>query len=153
MLFITIFYLIVYLIFGVLTTAVNFVSFWILEKICGSDGKTYLLTNAAAWLTAVVFAYVTNKIFVFESKNLTAKELFKEAGEFLFARVFSFAVEEVGMWLLVDIAGMQKLLFTVFGVEITGHLISKFILAVIVVVLNYVFSKFLIFKKKKKSAE
>ena len=140
--------LILYVIFGVLTTAVNFVSFWILERIFGSEGKIYLVTNAAAWLISVIFAYVTNKIFVFESKSLKPKDLVREASEFFGARVFSFFIEEGGMWLLVDIVGMKKYGFDIFGFEITGQFISKLIISVIVVVLNYVFSKFIIFKKK-----
>lgn len=142
--------LILYVIFGALTTGVNFISYFVLEKIFGNDGKVYLFTNAAAWLISVIFAYITNKLFVFESKNLKPAELAKEAGEFLSARIFSFFVEEGGMWLLVDAIGMKKIAFTVFGIEITGQLISKVILAVVVVVLNYVFSKFIIFKKKNK---
>lgn len=141
--------LILYVIFGALTTGVNFVSFWLLERIFGSDGKVYLFTNAAAWLISVIFAYVTNKIFVFESKRTDAKSLLKEAGEFLGARVFSFFIEEAGLWLLVDAIGLKKYSFSIVGIEITGQLISKVILAVVVVVLNYVFSKFIIFKKKK----
>lgn len=141
--------LILYVIFGALTTGVNFVSFWLLERIFGSDGKVYLFTNAAAWLISVIFAYVTNKIFVFESKRADAKSLLKEAGEFLGARVFSFFIEEAGLWLLVDAIGLKKYSFSIVGIEITGQLISKVILAVVVVVLNYVFSKFIIFKKKK----
>lgn len=141
--------IILYVIFGALTTGVNFVSYWVLEHIFGNGGKVYLFTNAAAWLISVVFAYVTNRIFVFESKKSGFKELFKEASEFVGARVFSFLVEEGGMWLLVDIIGMKKLLFSVFGIDITGQLISKVVLAVIVVILNYVFSKFVVFKKEK----
>lgn len=141
--------LILYVIFGALTTGVNFVSFWLLERIFGSDGKVYLFTNAAAWLISVIFAYVTNKTFVFESKRTDAKSLLKEAGEFLGARVFSFFIEEAGLWLLVDAIGLKKYSFSIVGIEITGQLISKVILAVVVVVLNYVFSKFIIFKKKK----
>lgn len=141
--------LILYVIFGALTTGVNFVSYWVLEHLFGNGGKIYLFTNAAAWLISVIFAYVTNKLFVFESKEITGKSLFKEASEFLGARIFSFLVEEGGMWLLVDISGMKKLLFTVLGIDITGQLISKVILAVIVVILNYVFSKFIVFRKKK----
>ena len=142
--------LILYVFFGVMTTGVNFISYFGLEKIFGNDGKIYLFTNAAAWLISVIFAYITNKLFVFESKNLKPRELIKEAGEFLGARVLSFFIEEGGMWLLVDAIGMKKIAFTVLGIEITGQIISKVILAVVVVILNYIFSKFIIFKKKEK---
>lgn len=142
--------IILYVVFGALTTLVNFVSYWVLEQVFGNQGKTYLFTNAAAWLISVIFAYVTNKLFVFESRNLKPGELVKEAGEFLGARVLSFFIEEGGMWLLVDAVGMKKYSFTVFGITVTGQLISKVILAVAVVILNYIFSKFVIFRKKDK---
>ena len=139
--------LLLYFVFGVLTTGVNFVSYWVLERIFGNEGKIYLVTNAAAWLISVIFAYITNKLFVFESKSLKPKDILKEGSEFLAARIFSFALEEGGMWLLVDIIGMKKYAFTVLGINITGQLISKVILAVVVVIVNYIFSKFIIFKK------
>lgn len=142
--------IILYVVFGALTTLVNFVSYWVLEQVFGNQGKIYLFTNAAAWLISVIFAYVTNKLFVFESRNLKPGELVKEAGEFLGARVLSFFIEEGGMWLLVDAVGMKKYSFTVFGITVTGQLISKVILAVAVVILNYIFSKFVIFRKKDK---
>lgn len=62
--------------------------------------------------------------------------------------MLSFFIEEGGLLLLVDVIGMKKYSFSVFGINITGQLISKVILAVIVVILNYFFSKFIIFKKK-----
>lgn len=141
--------LILYIVFGALTTGVNFLSYWSLERIFGTDGKVYLFTNAAAWFISVTFAYITNKLFVFGSKNLTAPQLFREAAGFFGARVFSFFVEEGGLWLLIDIAGMGRLSLSVLSFSVTGQLIAKAILAVIVVVLNYVFSKFIIFRKKK----
>mgnify|MGYP003435033057 CR=1 FL=1 len=59
--------LLLYLIFGVLTTAVNFLAFWVFTKILGEE--LYLINNAIAWVVGVIFAFVTNKIFVFESKS------------------------------------------------------------------------------------
>jgi putative flippase GtrA len=74
-----------------------------------------------------------------------------EGGEFLLARVFSFLVEEAGLWLLVDILGFDSFSFKIIGITITGALIAKVILAVVVIILNYFFSKFIIFKKDKES--
>lgn len=138
---------ITYVIFGVLTTLVNFAAFWVFTKICGE--KLYLLNNAIAWILSVIFAYVTNKLFVFESKSWKVKVLAKEIPEFFLARVFSFALEEGGLWLFVTVLKFDRFSFNLLSFEITGQIIAKVILAVIVVILNYFFSKFVIFKKKK----
>lgn len=139
---------ILYLIFGVLTTLVNFVSFYLLNKAAGEE--YYLINNVIAWFFAVIFAYVTNKLWVFESKGFALKTVVKEIPEFFAARLFSLAVEEGGLWLFVDRLGFDRFSFSLFGFEFTGKLIAKVALAVIVVILNYFFSKFIIFKKNKK---
>ena len=72
---------ILYVVFGGLTTLVNFVSFWVFNKILGE--KFYLVSNVIAWFISVVFAYVTNKLWVFESKSWAFKILLKEVPEFL----------------------------------------------------------------------
>ena len=136
--------LITYVIFGVLTTLVNFFAFWIFTKIFGED--LYLVNNAIAWVVGVVFAYVTNKLFVFGSKSWDLKLIAKEITGFLGARIFSFLVEESGMFLFVSVLGLGESSLTLLGFTITGQFIVKILLAVIVVVMNYVFSKFFIFK-------
>ncbi len=138
--------LLLYLIFGVLTTLVNLATFWIFTKILGEE--LYLINNAIAWVVGVVFAFITNKLFVFESKGWSSKTAGKEFIEFVGARLFSFGVEEGGMWLFVDALSFGEKSFTLFGFTITGQIIAKLALAVIVVILNYVFSKFIIFKRK-----
>lgn len=140
--------LIVYVIFGGLTTVVNLASFYMLEALFGNGENSYLINNAIAWFIAVIFAYVTNKLFVFESRSWDMKIVGKEVVEFFGARVFSFLIEEAGLWLFVDILDFGKLSYKILGFNITGGLIAKLILAVIVVILNYFFSKFVIFKKK-----
>ena len=139
--------LILYVVFGVLTTLVNFAVFWIFTKILGEN--LYLFNNAVAWVAGVIFAFVTNKLFVFESKKWNTKTIGKELPEFVGARLFSFGVEEGGMWLFVDALGFGEKSLTLLGFTITGQIIAKIALAVIVVILNYFFSKFIIFKKKK----
>ncbi len=138
--------LITYVIFGVLTTVVNFFAFWIFTKIFGED--LYLVNNAIAWVVGVVFAYITNKLFVFESKSWDLKVITKEITGFLGARIFSFLVEEGGMLLFISVLGLGKKSLTVLGFAITGQFIVKILLAVIVVVMNYIFSKFIIFRKQ-----
>ena len=136
--------LITYVIFGVLTTLVNFFAFWLFTKIFGE--AFYLVNNAIAWVVGVVFAYITNKLFVFESKSWDLKVIAKEITGFLGARIFSFLVEEGGMLLFISVLGFGEKSLTVLGITITGQFVVKILLAVIVVVMNYVFSKFFIFK-------
>lgn len=143
--------LLLYLIFGVLTTLVNFLTFWIFTKILGEE--IYLLNNAIAWVVGVAFAFVTNKLFVFESKSWNIKTVGKELPEFVGARLFSFGVEEGGMWLFVDVLAFGEKSLNLFGITLTGQIIAKLVLAVIVVILNYFFSKFIIFKKKKEQGD
>lgn len=139
---------ILYIIFGGLTTLVNFVCFWVFNSLLGRD--RYLISNIIAWLFAVAFAYVTNKLWVFESKKFDFRTSVREISGFIAARLFSLAVEEGGLWLFVDKLGFGEFSITFFKAEITGELIAKLILAVIVVILNYIFSKFIIFAKKQK---
>ncbi len=138
--------LILYVFFGVLNTAVNFTAFWLWGKILGEE--LYYISNALAWLASVIFAYLTNKLFVFESKSFSPKTLLKEIPLFFGARVFSFCVEEGGLIFLVDGLHFGDFSLTAFGFEISGQLIAKISISVIVVIINYVVSKFAIFKKK-----
>lgn len=140
---------ILYVVFGVLTTLVNFATFWLFTKILGED--LYLLNNAIAWIVSVIFAYITNKIWVFDSKSFNFKVLIKEITSFVVARLFSFGVEELGIWLFVDVLSFGERAFTILGFTITGQMVAKVFLAVIVVIMNYFFSKFIIFAKKKDS--
>ncbi len=139
--------IITYVIFGGLTTLVNFLTFTLFRALLGEE--VYLLNNAVAWFVSVVFAYITNKLFVFESKSFEAKILLKEVTEFFGARIFSFGVEEGGMWLFVDLLGFSDYSVSILGAEISGQLIAKLLLAVIVVIINYFASKLVIFRKKK----
>ena len=139
--------LLLYLVFGVLTTLVNFMAFAGLEAALGTE--KYLISNAVAWIVAVVFAYITNKLFVFASVSFAPGVLAREMGEFFLARIFSFFVEELGLWLLVDTLGIGAFSAQVWGFLLSGQMLAKAALAVIVVIMNYFFSKFIIFKNKK----
>ena len=140
--------LIIYVIFGAGTTLVNFVTYKLCNMALGV--KFYLLSNIIAWLVSVIFAYVTNKLFVFESKSWNVKLVAKEVASFFAARIFSFLIEEAGLFLLVDICNMKSFTMDVFGFSVSGNMISKVVLAVVVVVMNYFFSKFVVFRKKVK---
>lgn len=138
--------LILYIIFGGLTTLVNLVTFWLFELILGTE--LYLVSNLIAWVVAALFAFVVNKLFVFESKSWHPRLILREGLEFFGARVFSFGVEEGGLLLFMKVLGFDSFSFRLFHFIITGAFIAKLILAVAVIILNYFFSKFIIFKKK-----
>ena len=122
--------LIKYLIFGVLTTLVNILCFFILDKF----NIDIYINNTISWIVSVIFAFITNKLYVFESKSLDIKIIFKEGTSFLGARIFSYFVDMGTIYLLFD------------GLRI-NKLISKVVSNIIVIIINYIFSKF-IFKKK-----
>ena len=140
-----------YVIFGVLTTLVNllvFKGFDVLFK-----GKYYLFTNTIAWIAAVAFAYVTNKLFVFESKSWKIDVIKKEIPSFLGARIASYFVEQAGLWIFVELLHFDEKVFDFILVKLSGKITAKLIIGVIVVVINYVLSKFIIFSKKEKPSE
>ncbi len=122
---------ILYILFGGLTTVVNFAVYYALNIFVW-----YITANIIAWAASVVFAFVTNKIFVFESKNTSDKKTLTELVQFALFRVVSGAMETVLLYVFVDLLSQNENLF-------------KIIISVLVVVLNYIFSKFIIFAKKK----
>lgn len=123
--------LVLYVVFGALTTVVSFVSYYACNTVLGIH---YLASNIVSWILAVLFAYITNKLFVFESKGLSRKELLREFFAFIAARLVSLGMEELGLWLMI-------------GVLHWNENIAKLIMQVVVVIANYVFSKLFIFKK------
>ena len=149
-----------YIFFGVLTTAVNLLTFYLFKKLfisigwegilntllssAGwekaldflSDGSDYLDANTIAWVVGVLFAFFTNKLFVFESKSWKPSVAGKEFIAFVGARILSFVAESVLMFLMVTVLSWNEL-------------IAKIIVGIVVIVMNYVFSKLFIFKKEK----
>ncbi len=123
-----------YLIFGVGSMIVNFASYFIFARLLKIDE---VVSSAMSWFCAVLFAYITNKLFVFESKTTTVKEVIKECVSFFLARIVTGILCDVGTF-----AVMVKVLKI-------NDIISKVVTQVMVVILNYVFSKFIIFKNKK----
>ena len=124
----------------------NFIVYKISGLILGDD--LYLVSNAIAWFAAIVFSYVTNKLYVFKSKSWKTKVILKEISSFFGARIFTFVIEETGLFALVDIVGFGKYSIDIMSFNIKGDIIAKLIIAVVVVVINYLFSKLFIFKKK-----
>lgn len=118
-----------YLIVGGLTTVVSIVSYYIVRLFI----ENYLICTVISWIFAVAFAYITNRVFVFNSKR---ENVFKECTEFVFSRILSLVAEVAVMYLLVDFLNISDK-------------ISKIIVQVIIVILNYVFSKLFVFKENK----
>lgn len=119
-----------YGIFGVLSTVVNVVSFYLLT-LTGLDEN---ISNVIAIILAILFAYVTNRKLVFNSTATTRKEILKEFYKFILGRIFTMVVEIVGFYLLFNILGIHKL-------------VSKLTITIIVIILNFFISKFFAFKK------
>lgn len=122
---------IAYLIFGVLTTVVNYIVYlpcynWL--------GLSAAVSNVIAWIFAVAFAYLTNKPFVFKSHDWSAKTVIPELTKFVGCRVGSGLLETGIIFVTVDLFGWN------------GN-VMKLVTSVLVVILNYVGSKLLVFKK------
>ena len=113
--------------FGTLTFFVNVIVYFLFENVFGIN---YIISNIIAWFFSVLFAYITNRIWVFESKSAN---IIKEMSLFFGGRIFSGVVDTGLMYLFIDILTI-------------GDLISKIVVQVIVVILNYVFSKLIVFK-------
>ncbi|MDD2955719.1 MAG: GtrA family protein [Oscillospiraceae bacterium] len=122
-----------YLFFGVLTTLVNLISYFVLTRLFRMD---YMAATALSWLLSVLFAYVTNKLWVFESRDASPRAIARELVSFVGCRLFSGVLDMAIMYLCVTVLGLPD-----------G--IIKILSNILVVVLNYVFSKLLIFRKGK----
>ena len=123
---------ITYGIAGVSTTIVNFIAY---HLFCNVMGIPNLIANAIAWVIAVAFAYLTNKPFVFKSHDWSAKTVIPELTKFVGCRVASGAAETLILLVTVDLLHWN------------GN-IWKIVTSVLVVVMNYIASKLVVFKKK-----
>lgn len=121
-----------YLFFGVLTTVFNYLVYLPCFNLLHISAA---VSNITAWVVAVIFAYLTNKPFVFHSFDWSVKTVLPELGKFVSSRVVSGALETSIIYITVDILLMN------------GN-VMKLITSVLVVVLNYVASKLLVFRKK-----
>ena len=138
---------VLYIIFGVATTAVNYVVFYLLYNVLWNQSRS-LAANAAAFVAAVIFAFVVNKLFVFESKSWSMNTLKREIPSFLAARIGSFGIEEAGLFLCEKVLKLGGVIaITLGGVALDWITVVKVALAFVVVALNYVFCKLFIFKK------
>ncbi|MGN0357923.1 MAG: GtrA family protein [Blautia sp.] len=123
--------LLLYLFFGICTTAINTICYWLLY-----DALTLsnIVSTILAWLAAVVFAFVTNKVFVFESKRTNTTDRINEVISFFGCRLLTGILDAAIMAFAVDMLQWNGLLW-------------KLISNIIVTIINYIASKFLIFRK------
>ena len=127
-----------YIVFGVLATIVNIGMYALCAKVIFSDLDEASRVNYSNYIaigTAIVFAYVCNKLFVFDSKTNGIKELFREFSSFIGCRIVSAVIEIIIMYVTVVKFGLNEI-------------IMKFLTNVIVMIINFIFSKLIIFKNK-----
>ena len=118
--------LISYVVFGAFTTLINIAVYFIFTDIFHIN---YIIANIVSWFVSVMFAYVTNRIWVFESDNENvAKEVFLFYG----GRIFTVVVDTLLMILFIDVL-------------LIGNFVSKITVSIIVIILNYLFSKWVVF--------
>ena len=130
--------IILYVIFGIATTVINFAVYTVLVKFFSQD---MTLSNLISWVISVSFAFITNKIYVFSSRSFKSKTLFKEFVSFYSSRIITGIIEIVFPTVLFHL-GLD---FELFGIK---GFVAKAIVNVIVIILNYVFSKVFVFKSK-----
>ncbi len=118
-----------YLVFGLMTTAIAVGGYGLLIWM----GLHYFYATTLSWLAAVLFAFVTNRKYVFQSQAKTVNQISKEAMAFLMSRVGTWVFETVGLIFLIDGIGM-------------GQMLPKYIMSVVVIVMNYVLSKLVVFR-------
>ena len=122
-----------YLFWGAATTAVNYGVYFLLTRLFTVH---YIISNISAWFVSVVFAFWANKVFVFRSDSWTAKTALPEFGMFIGARLFSGFLETGLLWLGVDLAHYNDT-------------VVKILVSILIVILNYLFSKFFIFRSRR----
>lgn len=130
-LFVKYYDILVYLVFGVLTTVVNYLVYLPCYNLLGLSSS---VSNVIAWVVAVAFAYVTNKPFVFHSHDWSRETVIPELTKFVGTRLGSGALETVILLIAADWLGMNGNLW-------------KLVTSVLVVIINYVGSKLLVFRK------
>ena len=129
-LFIKFKHLIAYAVFGVLTTIINIVTYWFCYN---KYGITNVVSNIIAWILAILFAFITNKLWVFDSKKLDIGTVLTELWKFAVARIATGIIDLAIMYVGVDVLhGPSTVL--------------KVVVNIIVIILNYILSKLVVFR-------
>ena len=124
--------IILYLFFGVCTTLVSIVVFWYFSGVVGLNEHP---ANIISWIIAVMFAFLTNRIWVFNSPTKTIKEFIKQMLSFYAGRLFTLLLEEIILLVFVTVMNLN---------EMAVKILAQFV----VIILNYVISRLFIFGKK-----
>ena len=122
-----------YLIAGGLTTIVNFVVYGVLFNYLDVAN---MVANTIAWVVAVIFAYVVNNYWVFQNETSSSKKEGEKLVKFFSARVITLIIESAGMFVFIDVLNLEQY-----------NMIVKGVIAIIVIILNYIFSKWFVFDK------
>ena len=128
--------IILYLFFGVCTTAINAICYWF---ICEVLALSNIVSTILAWFAAVIFAFVTNKVFVFESKRTNAAESINEAISFFGCRLLTGFLDVAIMIVAVDMLQWNGLFW-------------KLLSNIVVTIINYIASKYLVFRSARKDS-
>ena len=134
-----------YVFWGVMTTVVNYVVYFLLTE---GLQVYYLTSNVIAWAVSVLFAYFVNKLFVFRSKDWALRVALRELWQMAASRLFTLGLETGILWFFVDMLRWGEAVIHLTGsAAVHGDTVVKLAANVVVVVVNYVLSKFIIFKK------
>lgn len=135
-----------YIFFGVLTTVINLIVYFLLCNAIGGE-YAYNIATPIAWIVAVAFAFVTNKLWVFDSKKWEKRDIMRELIPFVAARLFSLFVEWAGLWLFISVLKVGRFQFNLLVLTLGGEQAAKYAMQAVVIIMNYVFSKLFIFRK------
>ena len=145
--------IVLYIIYGILTTLVSWGTYALLINLFSFS---ILTSNALSWVCGVTFAFITNKIWVFESKSWKLQTTIKEGTAFVSSRIITGILEVFGVPLL-SFTGFDEIFFKIaakLGLSMklfyTEGIYSKAAFAVVVIILNYIFSKLLVFRNQKR---
>ncbi len=123
--------ILMYLVMGGVTTIINIVTFWLCYSVLGIG---YSVATVIAWFLSVLFAYLSNKFYVFESTNMNVSTLVHEMITFFGFRMISLLIDLFIMYICVSLFNVNAL-------------VAKVLANIVVLIVNYVFSKWVIFKK------
>ena len=118
-----------YLFWGVVTTIANVVTYYILANLLNIN---YIISTILAWIIAIILAYITNRIYVFESKEDTS--VIKEIINFTIARILTLGLDILGMYIFISVL-------------VINDILAKILVNILVIVANYIISKLFVFKK------
>ncbi len=122
-----------YVIFGALTTAVDWVTYYVLTRLIGLGDD---FSNVLSQIASIIFAFITNKLYVFEDKDNSLTKIISQFIKFFSVRLVTLILNSTLFYVMTDILAINDF-------------ISKFVIAIVIIILNYVFSKLIVFSKKK----